>query len=124
MLQIAPADHLHHVGICVGHEFVSRLVDGPEPEPSDRDGWEEYQPYAGGRTVRGSDAVDFWGTESFLLGPLPRILDRSTNIDVGEHVVSFDQAIEWRDADDYLLLCERRRTTVTAGSDANIIDLE
>jgi hypothetical protein len=123
VLQIAPADHLHHLGICLGHEFVSRLVDSPEPETSDRDGWGEYQPYAGGRTASGSEAVDFWGTESFLLGPLPRILVRSTNTDVGEHGVSFDQEIEWRDAEDYLLLCERRRTTVTAGSDANIIDL-
>ncbi len=123
VLQIAPADHLHHLGICVGHEFVSRLVDDAELETSDRNGWEQYQPYAGGRTARGSEAVDFWGTESFLLGPLPRILVRSTNTEVGARGVSFDQEIEWRDAEDYLLLCERRRTTVTAGSDANIIDL-
>lgn len=123
VLQIAPADHLHHLGICLGHEFVGVSVDSRGPETCDRDGWQEYQPYAGGRTLRGSDAVDFWGTETFLLGPLPKILVRSTDVDVGKHGVRFDQEIEWRDAEDCLLLRERRLTTIAAGLGANTIDL-
>ncbi len=107
VLQIAPADHLHHLGIFFSHSAVSAERDrGRQP------GAEQT-----------STAVDFWSAETFQVGPLPRILVRATETAVTEPGVMFDQAIEWLDGDGALVLRERRTTTIAAGPRGNSVDL-
>ena len=107
VLQIAPADHLHHLGIFFSHSAVSAERDrGSQPG-----------------TDQTSTAVDFWSAETFQVGPLPQILVRATDTAVTERGVEFDQAIEWIDGDGGLVVRERRITTIAAGPQGNTVDL-
>lgn len=117
VLQIAPADHLHHLGICFSHSAIRPL--GPRPEEQSSTG--EFRSHTWAEHA--APEIDFWGTETFLLGPLPRILVRSTDWEVSDRGVRFHQAIEWQDDAGDTVLRERRLTVIAAGHSANLVDL-
>ena len=117
VLQIAPVDHLHHLGIWFSHSAIRPLGSRREPQSSLDASWSDQS------SEQAVPEIDFWGTESFLPGPLPRILVRSTQWEIGDRGVQFQQMIEWQDDAGQTVLRERRLTVMAAGPSGNHVDL-
>ena len=94
--QIAPADHLHHLGIWFAHE----IVDGV-------DFWAPESRY--GRTTQPE--------------PCSRMVVTSTDTDIGPDGVVFCQAVDWRDGQGETRLTDSRVITVGERPDHTMVDM-
>lgn len=89
--EIAPADHLHHLGIWFAHEDI--------------------------------DGVNFWAPESRWTVPCPRMLVTSTDVEIGEHGVTFRQEVDWLDGDESRCIQDSRVIVIAERPDHTMVDV-
>ena len=94
--QIAPADHLHHLGIWFAHE----IVDGV-------DFWAPESRY--GRTTQPN--------------PCSRMVAMSTDTEIGPDGVVFRQAVDWRDGRGEIRLTDARVIRIGERPDHTMVDV-